>query len=198
MIQMLCTVLGGAANKHQALVSPAILFCLDIWDKASSHMQSASTDAHHARSRCLVYLLLLVRYRWRALVGVPTRLRLTAAAGDTGSAQHPLAATLRQAAGQSSSLQGGGSAEGAAAVARVVDLLLSYVAAAASQHMVLPAADVRLVLEEVRGREGAAVGLNTNILRAALLGIMACVCEAGSSWMQWPTSCLRGACHYAP
>ncbi|KAL4856758.1 putative sphingolipid transporter spinster 2 [Chlorella vulgaris] len=84
---------------------------------------NSAADVTHVRAAALAALLALLRYRWRQL------------AGSSGTAGGRPAVPPAP--------------EGVAAIERVVQLLVGHFEAAAAQQVVLAAADVRLVLEEV-------------------------------------------------
>lgn len=105
----------------------------------------------------LASLLSLLRCRWRQLSGTHVQQSL-AAAGASGPA--PAAAggagplsqlhqQLQHAAAGGASSHGAAATAGAAAIGQTVALLQEYIAGAASGQVVLAAADVRLVLEEL-------------------------------------------------
>lgn len=143
-MQLVVSLLSqGGSHKHAQLLLPAVHYCLLVWDRASAPHAAASTDAdvQHVRAAALAALLSLLRYRWKVVLGSSA----AAATAPVGSIAQQAAATA--AAAGAHGAQAGG--EGTAIVARVLHLLLEFFGVAASLAAVLPAADVRLVLEEL-------------------------------------------------
>ncbi|KAL4856757.1 putative sphingolipid transporter spinster 2 [Chlorella vulgaris] len=116
-------LLGALLRKHQSLLWPALRYCLGVWERTASAQADSAADVTHVRAAALAALLALLRYRWRQL------------AGSSGTAGGRPAVPPAP--------------EGVAAIERVVQLLVGHFEAAAAQQVVLAAADVRLVLEEV-------------------------------------------------
>ena len=151
-------------NRHAALTLPAAQYCLGVWERASAPgaAAAAEADVQHVRAEVLAALLSLLQYRWRTLMGSS---KPTGGASGGTVQQQVASAAAAAAAG------GGGGGGGAALVARVLQLLLEFFGAAASGAVVRPAADVRLVLEELfelqvrrvrrgwRAAKGAACGV---------------------------------------
>eukprot|EP00887_Chlorella_sp_A99_P000228 scaffold13.g228.t1 len=196
LIRLLCSALSGAASRHHELLLPALRLCAATFERASGPQARAAADAdpHHVRAAALAAMLSLLRYRWRALAGGGARPAAAAHDGGGGGAggagAHPLAASVREAAAASGSAQSaeGGSAEGAAAIAHVLQLLVEYFESAATLQVVLRAEDVRLVLEELYDLQVAtrlyasrAFEPARGRLLAALLALLCSRCYGGAA-----------------
>ncbi|KAI3429302.1 hypothetical protein D9Q98_005397 [Chlorella vulgaris] len=124
MLKLVTNILSsGGHQKHQSLLWPALRYCLGVWERTASAQADSAADVTHVRAAALAALLALLRYRWRQL------------AGSSGTAGGRPAVPPAP--------------EGVAAIERVVQLLVGHFEAAAAQQVVLAAADVRLVLEEL-------------------------------------------------
>ena len=150
-MRLLASVLAQGSNRHASLLMPALRFCMGVWARAGTPQAEANTP--HIRAAVLATLLSLLRHKWRTLV--PGAVRASEGARQALSAgAHPLAASLQQAAagaggGNTQGAEAGTSGEGEAAVGQTLQLLVEWFAAAGSQQVVVAAADVRYVLEEL-------------------------------------------------
>ena len=161
MVRLLSLVLSqGGAQRHRGLLLPALQYTAGVYERASAPGAAAAAvdaDLAHVRAAALAGLLSALRYKWQALVGPGAQPVMAPDAerpgGAAGGAAHPLAASLQQhaaaaaAGGAQAAVAGEGL--GAAAVTRVLHLLVQFFGAAAAVQSVLAAADVRLVLEEL-------------------------------------------------
>lgn len=168
MLQLVVSLLSqGGAHKHAQLLLPAVHYCLAVWERASAPHATGATnaDVQHVRAAALSALLSLLRYRWKALIG----------SSNSGGGSAPPAGSLAQqaaAAAAAGGQAGEAGSEGAAIIARALQLLLEFFGAAASLAVVLPAADVRLVLEELFELQ---VG-PPSLLCSALVPLCCCSC----------------------
>ncbi len=146
MLQLVVSLLSqGGTPRHAQLLLPALSYCLSVWERASAPHAAAATDAdvQHVRAAALAALLSLLRFRWKALMG--------GGGGGGGGSVSPATSLAQQAAAAAAAVGQAGQpdSEGSFFVTRVLQLLLEFFGGAASLAVVLPAADVRLVLEEL-------------------------------------------------